>query len=611
MLQTMRNSAQGIIAKVIVFFIILVFALWGVEGIVNIGSGETPVAEVGGVEILEPDIQRLIEQQKANLRRQFGEQFDENLFNDQLLRESALDQLIQQRVDAVQADRFGLYASTSVVDQAIVNIPAFQLDGRFNKEQFLSVLRMNGWTPLTFRASLGEDLKVNQAQQALTMTSIPTPYQTRLSAMLNGELRTVSYVEIRAQDLMDDIELSDEDVQTYYDDNSSRFQSPEQARVRYVGFDRAALAAAEEVSEDEIKAAYDDYLNELSAKEQRSSRHILVEVSDERSSEEALAKANELKAELDAGADFAELAQTSSDDIASGSSGGDLGYISHGTFVPEFETALFAMQQGDISEPVKTEFGYHIIQLLDVKASESDTFEQQHDELAEYIRNEKAGLRIAEQTQELSNLAFSSDSVDEIAAVLGLTVQESGLFTRDFGEGLAANDAVRQQAFAENLLLDRELSELVETEQGVYVFAVSEHEEPRTLPLEIVRQQVENLLKRDRASELADTIAAQIAAGEQESDAWTSVEVTYDQTTDLPREAQSRAFALQQGVVAVVDVQGGAAVVRVDDIQVDDLADLTVSAEEKGLLENRAARANIASYRKWAQDNIEIKRPGA
>jgi peptidyl-prolyl cis-trans isomerase D len=607
----MRNSAQGIIAKVIVFFIILVFALWGVEGIVNIGSGETPVAEVGGVEILEPDIQRLIEQQKANLRRQFGEQFDENLFNDQLLRESALDQLIQQRVDAVQADRFGLYASTSVVDQAIVNIPAFQLDGRFNKEQFLSVLRMNGWTPLTFRASLGEDLKVNQAQQALTMTSIPTPYQTRLSAMLNGELRTVSYVEIRAQDLMDDIELSDEDVQTYYDDNSSRFQSPEQARIRYVGFDRAALAAAEEVSEDEIKAAYDDYLNELSAKEQRSSRHILVEVSDERSSEEALAKANELKAELDAGADFAELAQTSSDDIASGSSGGDLGYISHGTFVPEFETALFAMQQGDISEPVKTEFGYHIIQLLDVKASESDTFEQQHDELAEYIRNEKAGLRIAEQTQELSNLAFSSDSVDEIAAVLGLTVQESGLFTRDFGEGLAANDAVRQQAFAENLLLDRELSELVETEQGVYVFAVSEHEEPRTLPLEIVRQQVENLLKRDRASELADTIAAQIAAGEQESDAWTSVEVTYDQTTDLPREAQSRAFALQQGVVAVVDVQGGAAVVRVDDIQVDDLADLTVSAEEKGLLENRAARANIASYRKWAQDNIEIKRPGA
>ncbi|MDP2504265.1 SurA N-terminal domain-containing protein [Oceanobacter sp. 3_MG-2023] len=611
MLQTMRNSAQGIIAKVIVFFIILVFALWGVEGIVNIGSGETPVAEVGGVEILEPDIQRLIEQQKANLRRQFGEQFDENLFNDQLLRESALDQLIQQRVDAVQADRFGLYASTSVVDQAIVNIPAFQLDGRFNKEQFLSVLRMNGWTPLTFRASLGEDLKVNQAQQALTMTSIPTPYQTRLSAMLNGELRTVSYVEIRAQDLMDDIELSDEDVQTYYDDNSSRFQSPEQARIRYVGFDRAALAAAEEVSEDEIKAAYDDYLNELSAKEQRSSRHILVEVSDERSSEEALAKANELKAELDAGADFAELAQTSSDDIASGSSGGDLGYISHGTFVPEFETALFAMQQGDISEPVKTEFGYHIIQLLDVKASESDTFEQQHDELAEYIRNEKAGLRIAEQTQELSNLAFSSDSVDEIAAVLGLTVQESGLFTRDFGEGLAANDAVRQQAFAENLLLDRELSELVETEQGVYVFAVSEHEEPRTLPLEIVRQQVENLLKRDRASELADTIAAQIAAGEQESDAWTTVEVTYDQTTDLPREAQSRAFALQQGVVAVVDVQGGAAVVRVDDIQVDDLADLTVSAEEKGLLENRAARANIASYRKWAQDNIEIKRPGA
>ena len=162
------------------------------------------------------------------------------------------------------------------------------------------------------------------------MTSIPTPFQARFGAMLNNELRTISYIEIRARDLMDDIQLTDDDVQSYYDANSSRFQTPEQAKVRYVGFDRAAMAADESVSEDEISKAYEDYLSDLSEKEQRSSRHILIEAGADRSSEEALAKANELKSKLDAGADFAELAKSDSDDIASGSNGGDLGYVSHG-----------------------------------------------------------------------------------------------------------------------------------------------------------------------------------------------------------------------------------------------------------------------------------------
>ena len=237
--------------------------------------------------------------------------------------------------------------------------------------------------------------------------------------------------------------------------------------------------------------------------------------------------------------------------------------------------------------------------------------EKRHDELAEWIRNEKAGQQIAEQTQELSNLAFSSGSVDEVADALGLKVQESGLFTRDFGEGFVASDAVRQQAFAENMLLDRELSDLVETEEGVYVFAVSEHDEPKTLPLTVVRNQVENLIKRDKAGELARAMADKIAAGEETSAAWVSVAVNYSQSAEIPRAAQSRAFALQQGELDVVDVQGGATVVRVDAIQIPELADLVASDEERTQIENRSARNSMTSYRKWSQENVEIKRPGA
>src|SRR5690606_17136994 len=166
MLQTMRDNAQGMIAKIIVGFIIVVFALWGVESIVSIGSGTSVTASVNGEDITEEDIVRTVKQQKANLRRQFGDQYDDNLFNEQCLRQSALEQLIEQKIALVQAQELGLRASPRSIDETIVTIPAFQLDGRFNREQFQNVLRINGMTPLMFRASLAEDIITNQARAA-------------------------------------------------------------------------------------------------------------------------------------------------------------------------------------------------------------------------------------------------------------------------------------------------------------------------------------------------------------------------------------------------------------------------------------------------------------
>ena len=190
MLQTMRDNAQGMIAKIIVGFIIVVFALWGVESIVSIGSGTSATASVNGEDITEEDIVRTVEQQKANLRRQFGDQYDENLFNEQFLRQSALEQLIEQKIALVQAQELGLRASPRSIDETIVTIPAFQLDGRFNREQFQNVLRINGMTPLMFRASLAEDIITNQARAAFILSSLETPFSARLSEALNQEERT-------------------------------------------------------------------------------------------------------------------------------------------------------------------------------------------------------------------------------------------------------------------------------------------------------------------------------------------------------------------------------------------------------------------------------------
>ncbi len=610
MLQTMRDNAQGIVAKVIVFFIIIVFALFGVESIVNLGSGDDAVAKVGDREVSELDVQRIVEQQKQNLRRQFGNQFDENLFNDQLLRQSAIEQLIQQNVDLVQADAFGLYAAPSVIDEAIVSIPAFQVDGKFNKEQFISVLRMNGWTPMTFRASLADDLKTSQAQQAVSLTNIATPFKARYTAMINGELRTLSWTQVASEDMLADVAVSEDEVQGYYDDNKQSFQTPETVKVRYAGFDRAALEAEQDVTEEDIESAYQDYVSEESQKEQRRSRHILIEVNDDRSDADAKALAESIKQQLDNGADFAELAKENSDDIASAQQGGELGFIGRGVFVPEFEDQLFSMNVGDVSAPVKTQFGYHIIDLEEVKGPDLASIDDKKAELESYIRSEKAKLYMAEQSQELGNLAFSSASIDELAETLGLTVNETPAFTRDAGEGFASSDQVRQLAFAENVLLDSELSDVVETDDGLYVFQVSEHKEPTALPLELVRAQVENAIKRSKALELAEAKADEIVAGNTEAD-WNELTTTFMQSNDLPRAGQVKAFGLKQGEVASALVPGGYVVVKVDAIQTPDMADIV--ADDQTLLreEQRLSRAGVIGYRKWAKEHTEIEQPDA
>ncbi|MCY0966407.1 SurA N-terminal domain-containing protein [Parathalassolituus penaei] len=611
MLQTMRDNAQGIVAKFIVFFIIFVFALWGVESIVNLGSGSEPLAQVGGQEITEVEVQRAVEQQKATLRRQFGEQFDESLFNDGVLRQSAIEQLIQRKVQLVKAHEMGLYASPAQIDEAIVTIPAFQLDGNFNKEQFRSILAMNGWTPLTFRENLSQDIIVNQLNAAVVQTTIAAPYQVRLNAMLDGEMRTVSWVQLNARDLTNGITLSDDEVQASYEATKNLYQTPETVSIRYVGFNRKDVAAKMEVTEDELKQAYNDYLTQLKDKEQRNASHILIEVNDKRDDAAAQALAADIEKRIAGGEDFAKLATEFSDDIGTRNQGGELGFAARGAYVEAFDNVLFGMEEGTVSEPVKTEFGYHIIKLMGVKAADAASLDDKREELSAWIRDEKAQQHIAEQTQELTNIAFSASGVNDIADALGLKAEVSAPFTRDAGEGIAADAKVREEAFADNVLLDHETSQVVETDSGVYVFAVEEHKEAEVQPLAEVRNRVETRLKREKALELAHQRADAIVKGSGDAPEWKSVSVNFRQSSDLPREAQARAFAMAKGAVEAVDVNGGVAVVRVDAVQVPEMADLTASDDGKMSQLSRISRQGMISFRKWAEANTEIKRPGA
>ena len=610
MLQTMRDNAQGMIAKVIVGFIIIVFALWGVESIVSLGTGPEATATVGDIEITEADISRVVEQQKNNLRRQFGDQYDENLFNEKFLRDSAIEQLIEQNLALVQADEMGLYASPREIDESIVTIPAFQQDGKFSRDQFQTVLRMNGMSPMGFRQVLGDEIKTRQAQAAFVLSSMETPVSVKLSEALNNELRTFSYSEILAKDLESGIEVSEEDIQAAYEASKDRYKTPEQVSLNYVELKRSDLAADETVSEEELQQAYDDYKAQEASKEQRSASHILIEVNDDRSDEEAKALADEVYQKIENGGDFAELAKEYSDDIASANNGGSLGLTPKGSFVPEFDDALYSLPKGEVSKPVQTEFGYHIIRTDDIVAPQIKALADIKDELSENIKLAKAEAVYAERLQELSNLAFSGETIDAVAESLGLQAQSTELFSRQQGVGVAENEAVRQAAFSDEVMLDKQMSDVIETEEGALVVSVKDHVDASVLPLDVVRAQVEKSLLRERAVAKAQEVAEAVAAGNQEAE-WTQVSATYTQSTEAPRAAQQKVFSLLEGKTAAVQTPGGYTVVKLDSVDGRDWKEMAVSDEatETGRADN--SRAAMASYQSWARSAIKVERSGS
>lgn len=608
MLQTIRDNAQGTIAKIIVFLIIVVFALWGVESIVSIGGGEKPAAVVGGKEVNEIDIARVMEQQKENLRRQFGEQYDESLFNETFLRESAIEQLIEQRIAAVGADKLGLYASTRAVDESIVGIPAFQVEGRFSRDQFQNILRMNGWTPLSFRASLEEDIKVNQARAGFILSNIETPTNVKMMEALMNEQRRFRYVEIDRALLEGQVTLSSADIEAFYQDNQQRFRTTEKVAVHYVIVSRQALLDQQVVEDDELHDAYQDYVASASDQEQRASSHILIEWAD-RTEQEALALAQTLQQRANAGEAFAELAKTYSDDIGTRNNGGSLGLSIRGSFMAEYDQALYELAKvGDVSAPVKSDFGYHVIRLDRVVSPEVRSFAEAKTDLERDIRAAKAEFTYALEMQELANMAFSARSINDVADVLNLPLQSSTLFDREQGDGIAQYMRVRQAAFAQDVLLDREISAVIETEEGALVMALAEYEPVGVKALSDVESLIVSQLTRERAVELAEQQAQAIVAGEAADVKWTEVTARYHEGANAPRVIQQKAFAIGINQPSQVTTSRGVAVVVTDAIDVPEWHQQEVTSEALEMGRAQWSRLDMQSYQDWVRHSTKIER---
>ncbi|MDI3326018.1 SurA N-terminal domain-containing protein [Pontibacterium granulatum] len=553
MLQTIRNNSQSIIAKVIVGLIVVTFALFGVESLVSLTSGSNAPATVNGEEISERQLLQGVELQRRQLLNQMGENADPTLLDDNVISKMVLDGLIEQAVLTQAADSQGLIFSDRMIDQLLVNTPSFQIDGAFDRAQFEAVLRNAGLTPMMYRDLVRKEKLVEQMRTGYLLSAFALDSELDSVVALDQQKRDLSYFTLNADKVAAEIEISDDEARGFYDANRGNYKTEEQVVIEYLLLDKVKMLDEVEVSDDEVQQQYQALAENFEGQEERKASHILIEISDERSADDAEAKAAAIAQRIAAGEDFAELAKTESDDLGSAESGGDLGYNAKGLFVPEFEDALFAMEKGQVSEPVLTDFGYHIIKLVDIQTTEPPSFEEAQNDIKYDLLREKAEGVYVERLERLADLSFSSGDLVEPSETLGMEIITSEPFSRLGGDDdVTGNNRVVAAAFTEELLKEGVNSTPIELDASrSVVVRVKEHKLPREQSYDEVAEEVKSQLLNDRIAKALDEkvedILAALNAGETLASLADGAEVSSLEAVgrgqrDLPPEVLQQAF---------------------------------------------------------------------
>ena len=612
MLQNIRDNSRGWIAKTIIGLIVMLMAFTGFEAIVTGTSNRNNAAEVNGDTITLDELNQAVEMQRRQLLQQLGRDFDASLLDDRLLREASLKGLIERKLLLQAAGDARFAFSQSSLDQVILQTPEFQVDGRFDTARFDQVIRQMGYTRLQFRQMLEEEMLIGQLRAGIGASSFVTEQQARAFANLERQTRDFASLTIKADPAA--IELSEADVQAYYAEHASEFMSPEQVVLEYVELHKESFFDQVEVSDEDLQPLYESEIANLA--EQRQAAHILIEGDDQA----ALTKIEEIKARVDAGEDFAALAKEFSQDPGSAADGGDLGYAGPGVYDPAFEEALYALQQGEVSEPVQSEFGWHLIKLLGVQSPEVPSFDSLKDKLARDFKAQQVEQRFVEATKQLEDAAFEASDLAQPAQELGLEVKTSEAFGREGGEGVAANRQVVQAAFSPEVLEDGANSGAIELDPDTtLVLRVKEHKKPTLLPLEEVSAGIRDTLSRKKASEAAkaegEALLAQLRDGGASGKDWKVVEAATRSQEGVEPEVLQALFRMakpedgKSSFAGLTLNNGDYVVLRLDGVG---QAKAELSAEEKTsyrrFLASRAGQQDFAAYREQLKESADIER---
>lgn len=511
MLQSLRDNLKGTVAVFVIVIFVVPLVLFGVEQLFVGSVGGTDAASVDGEGISRRDLQREVMLEKQRMQQQFDLEPNSPQLEDSALTGPVLQRMVQREALVQAAKNAGMGASKELLWKQIADIDAFKIDGKFDEKLFKERISF-AYTPATFLDASAQDLILGHLNAGVEASIFVTPVDVQTLAAITKQKRTFFTIDIPRSE-QKDIEVTDAEIENYYQQNSARFEIPETVKVEYIELSLDALAETTEVPEEDVRAVYENEVADFQADPKLVVAHILVEGEDKQS------VIDEISSKLEAGAEFAQLAQEYSDDLGSKSQGGKLGTLVEDAFPAEFVAAARELNVGETSAPVQTDAGTHFIRLLEKTNVTPPTFEERRDVIEQQLARQIALDEYVKKVAELEETTFGADTLAPAAEVLGLSVRTSPAFSQRGGSGIAQNRQVVNAAFADDVLKQGYNSPVLELAgDRAVVLRLLEHTPEQIQPLADVKAQIESQLVNQKQAQLlaqrAQELRAKISAGQ-------------------------------------------------------------------------------------------------
>ena len=502
MMVRVRNASRSWIAKFVAGVIIFVLVLFGFGAFNLFAVNEPAVASINGEDITERQLLAAIDRSKRSMRQTYGDSVTDEQLEQFVNEEFTLRQIVDTEL-FVQASRdLELTLSDVQFQQVLRNDPQFQTEGEFDEELFRQTLERGGFSVQSLRGLQEESSVKTQLLRALEDTEFSTITETKLTAKFDKQVRDISSLEFKREQFEDPESITDDDIAAHYELNHDLYMTQGTFDFEYVEIKREQLLTEAELSDEEILALYDAEIAALQSEAKRRGRHLLIKVDENRTDERALLSAAELRQQIEDGASLSDLASELSDDAGSKADGGDLGFAERERYVKEFSDALWSLELDEVSAPVKTTFGYHIIQLLEIEALELASLEDRRQGLIEDHRLELATQELKTLATDVDKLAFEqSDSLQAIADDFSVEIQALQGVDNNSTDGAFTDSGVRS-AFFESDVIDQGFnSRVVEVgDEALVVGRLTNRTEPVMRPLVEVSDAIKMQLTQDAAA---------------------------------------------------------------------------------------------------------------
>jgi peptidyl-prolyl cis-trans isomerase D len=513
----LRSHSKSILIKIIIGLIGVVFVFWGIYSIRGPKSG-SKIAYVNGDLISGVEYQATYRDMLLAMQRQYKDYWNEDLIEVFQLKQKALDSLIGERLISQEAARLGLKVTNDEIAEAIYTYPAFQVDGLFDENRYRSLLNYNRMEPADFEAAIGSELLGEKIRRFIKSFLLATDNEIIDYYTFQNEKINLGFVVFNPEDFKAEVKVTRADMEAYFQKHREAYRIPPQIKVSYITLDPSDFKDTVSVTEAEITDYYEYNPERFKEHRQVKARHILFSVPPDASKEaeaEIKDKALEILNRAQQGEDFSELAKKYSQDTSNASTGGDLGYFKKGQMVEPFEDLAFSLKKGEVGGPVRTQFGWHLIKVDDIREEKVKTLDEVREQIEAALKEDIARDMAHERALALMDQMPYDLHLASYAAQHGLIVKESGFFVKK-GDipGFGTDEKLKQAVYS----LDKgEISDILENEGKYYIFQVTDTKESYIPAVNEVadqlRQDVEDHLSLEAARKRAESFLEELTAG--------------------------------------------------------------------------------------------------